>query len=471
MPAELDFVSQESFNQDDIIFMLGQAALLRLSERLDSYRDILRLTYDRDRGGTKPRSLEALGQNVPPASRRIVEKAIRALPTDLLEALEETSASDHRSSPEGKRHPYSYEQLIVGAMLQIGKSKYEKVIEPFLSACESDEYALAYGLGFLRWKHRSHADELARAVIPMAVSAFETFFAEVLRTWYLLHRQKLEGNERQVKLGKLLAYASMDDQLRFIIDELVEDILKQSPHEWQKKLGSDGPNLNVETVGCAWHEFCEIFARRNALIHNDDRADERYLKRTPWIQPPREVGAHLGTDWDYAMKTLTVLRAQAEAIAISVLAQLIPQSENLEALVIHLSFEALREEHWSDVVTITAALLESDARQHEFHEIRINQLMARMKLGDNVREEVAALVAPPGESRIALGIAALKGDTAATIAALQTCKQEANNMRQLADWPVLTDLARSDRRIQQELQRYRQHSSASVPRGRRKKPR
>ena len=118
--------------------------------------------------------------------------------------LLESATKGESPSPEGKRHPYSYEQLVVGPRCyEIGKNRYEAAMQPLVTACRGDPQALSYGLAFLRWKHKNHADQLAKAVIPMAVSGFEGFLAELLRTWYLLNQQTLTESGKKVELGKL----------------------------------------------------------------------------------------------------------------------------------------------------------------------------------------------------------------------------------------------------------------------------
>lgn len=458
----------DNFRQDEVICLLGQSALLRFTEDLDGYRELMKLAYDRDRERRRPRSLDEVGRDLRTEQRRAIEKAISGVPQDLLRLLESATKGES-PSPEGKRHPYSYEQLVVGAILEIGKNRYEAAIQPLVTACRGDPQALSYGLAFLRWKHKNHADQLAKAVIPMAVSGFEGFLAELLRTWYLLNQQTLTESEKKVELGKLLAYATKDDQLRFVIDEQIAEILRQSPQNWQDRIRRDGLDLNIQALGGNWQEFCLVLARRNVLIHSDDRVDEKYLERTPWLQPPPDVGTPLGTDHAYASKSLTTLQAKAEALTIAVLAQLVPHSEDLGSLVVNLTYEALRHERWEDVVTMTSTLLTTQPPEHEFHEVRINCWMAKMKLHQDVRDEIAAWTPPADNSRVTLGLAALRGQTEATVMALRKCAQEGEDVRRLADWPVLVDLGHRNRIILQELQRHRRSSSAPPPRAHRRK--
>jgi hypothetical protein len=267
-----------------------------------------------------------------------------------------------------------------------------------------------------------------------------------------------------------LAYATKDDQVRFVIDEQVAEILRQSPQDWQNKLRSDGLDLNIQGLGGDWHEFCLVLARRNVLIHNNDRVDEKYLERTPWIQPPSDVGTPLVTDEAYASKSFAALQTKAEALTVAVLTQLIPHSEDLGSLVVNLSYDALRQERWQDVVTMTSTLLDAQPPDHQLHEVRINRWMAKKKLHDDVSDEMAAWTPPADNSRVTLGLAALRGQTDATLIALRKCEQEGDDVRRLAEWPVLVDLGRRNHRILQELQRYHRLPSAPPPRGRRKKP-
>jgi hypothetical protein len=197
--------------------------------------------------------------------------------------------------------------------------------------------------------------------------------------------------------------------------------------------------------------------------------DEKYLERTPWLQPPPDIGTPLGTDHAYASRSLAALQAKAEALTIAVLTQLIPHSEHLGSLVVNVTYEALRQERWEDVVTMTSTLLAVQPPDHEFHEVRVNCWMAKMKLHQDVHDEMAEWTPPAANSRVALGIAALSGQTEATVMALRKCEQEGEDVRRLADWPVLVDLGRRNHTILQELQRHRRSSSAPSPRARRGK--
>ena len=106
------------------------------------------------------------------------------------------------------------------------------------------------------------------------------------------------------------------------------------------------------------------------------------------------------------------------------LARLVPHSEDLGSLVVNLTYEALRHERWEDVVTMTSTLLTTQPPEHEFHEVRINCWMAKMKLHQDVRDEIAAWTPPADNSRVTLGLAALRGQTEATVMALRKCAQE-----------------------------------------------
>ncbi len=134
-------------------------------------------------------------------------------------------------------------------------------------------------------------------------------------------------------------------------------------------------------------------------------------------------------------------------------------------MVVNLSYDALRQERWQDVVTMTSTLLGAQPPDHQLHEVRINRWMAKKKLHDDVSDEMAAWTPPADNSRVTLGLAPLRGQTEATLIALRKCEQEGEDVRRLAEWPVIADLGRRNHRILQELQRYHRLPSVPPPRG------
>lgn len=276
------------------------------------YRELLRLARERDRQPDKPRSLLDLSRDLDSTQRRSVETAVKELPADLASRLEVATSTKDGGPVSGQRHPLSPEQLIVAMMVQIGRDNYFEMLAPLEAACGGNDRALAYAIAFLRWRTRRHADRLARAMVPMAVSGFEFFLSDLLRTWLLRNQDRLREftGPGAVSGGALYSYASIDDLRRSDIDNRISEVLAAPPSGWQKQMSQYGLRLNIHGLGGDWRRFQEVFARRNAIVHNDDRVDEHYAKRVPWLQPPPAIGTLLETDERYVHEALTVLKSK-----------------------------------------------------------------------------------------------------------------------------------------------------------------
>jgi hypothetical protein len=447
------------YTVDEIVCMLGQTALMRLTEDLTSYWELLRFAREGDRQRGKPRMLTDQGKSLSSDQRHAVEKVVLALPDDLTKRLERSQAeSESQVDPhaiEGKRHPFSIEQLVVSAILEIGKGPYGEWLAPLVDACGGSESALAYAFAFLRWTRRHHADRLATAIVPMAISGFESFFRDILRTWFLVNRERLNESKLKMELGAVLSYASLDDFRRAAADRRINEVVDAPPDDWQVQLRPESLDINFRALGGDWHVFQELFARRNVIIHNESRVDDKYVDRVAWLNPKPQLGLLLENDDEYVRIGLETLRAMAEGLAVAVLTNIVPRSKDLGTLMTMLTFNALRDERWADAAVIATIFLDAQPPDHTFHEVRVNRWMAMLKLGEDIGAEIEGWVPPADDSQVALGLAALRGDANETIAGLAKCQREGSDMRQLAEWPVLVDAGKNNLRVQKALLRLR----------------
>ena len=335
MPGEGD-EGGGRFGRDEILNMLAQSALLRFTEQLTDFRWLL----DHAARGTppKPKTLLELGEDLTSRQRRTLEQTMEST-LSALESIvdEQLNAHDDEPVPTTKRYPPSLQQIVVGLIAQ-RRTEYEAILAPLLKACDGDQRALSYALASFRWKNRSYVDGLAQATIPIAVADFEQFLAELLRAWYF---EVPPSKESGIKVSDhlIFQYESVDLP-RWAADRRIDKIVNAGPQEWQKRSRElEGPDIDFHGLTTDWQAFSEIFARRNALIHNGGQVDDRYLEQAPWEQ--LSLGSLLTTDQAYVLVALTHLREMAEALSVAFLVKLVPESDDLRSLVVQLTYEGL----------------------------------------------------------------------------------------------------------------------------------
>ncbi|WP_159731922.1 hypothetical protein [Methylosinus sp. Ce-a6] len=146
-------------------------------------------------------------------------------------------------------------------------------------------------------------------IILGLVSAYDAFFAELIRAIFNTRPEMLSASERTLSYAELSSMGSIQAAKDYIIEKEVETVIRQSHadhFDWlEKKLKIPlRKDLNV------WSSFIELCERRNLLTHTGGLVSSQYLsvcKQHGVDTGSISVGDKLKVDMRYAKKALGII--------------------------------------------------------------------------------------------------------------------------------------------------------------------
>ncbi len=329
------------------------------------------------------------------------------------------------------------EEIAVIALDRMGRSTASAVENRFLEVCQGDSATANYAALLYQWKHSPTPIELLRpALVTMLASGFNDFLAALLRTWKL---PKTTGDYSVSEAMDLLRKAS----------EHATKLLSNKPSDWCRKV-SEEVGVDLEKITPErWHSACEVFARRNAIVHTGGRADQRYRERVRGLPfDPPGLGAFLKCDETYVADAAETFEGLADVLAVGFGTRLAPKTDEAAHLANDAVFRALRSRRYQEARYMAESVLEGLPPDHDHHELRVNLWMAKQEQpSDNevaLRPEIKKWTPPADNPRFRLAKAALLDDEAEAIAALAALDASGTdgttNVNELQMWPLIVRL-------------------------------
>lgn len=163
-------------------------------------------------------------------------------------------------------------------------------------------------------RHRKRT-ERALILVPQSflvslVSIYDQFFAGIVRLIYRIEPDKLKESNKSFSYRDLCAYSSVQEVKVEIVDETVEDLLRDS-HVKQFAWLEKAMGLNTLREFKEWPAFVELTERRNLFVHSDGIVSQQYINicRNENVPLPKEItkGSQLSVDKDYFEKAFMTL--------------------------------------------------------------------------------------------------------------------------------------------------------------------
>jgi hypothetical protein len=334
---------------------------------------------------------------------------------------------------------------IAAALARLGPAFRTDVLEQLLTDCGNKPDVAQYAFEYLQWLMRDDdADVLRKSLIPTLISAAEDLLSVLIWTWRYtrLADASVTGSENAEHIAK--AYRA------------VYNASGRGPKNWAKVLREE-VELDVPAIlGERWPPTCEVFERRNVVVHHQGRVSERYLQRLSDAPDLPPLGTILISDRAYMDRSLQLLENLADVVAVGFAARLAPADNQTREFAHSPVYRALRAGFWREAEVMAAAALADAPSDHEHHELRINQWLAQRELGTIGQEAMSLLISewspPVDQPRFRLAIAALLGDVPQAIASLQQClDDDPVGSYGVREWPVVTLLAERSTEFQRAL--------------------
>lgn len=156
---------------------------------------------------------------------------------------------------------------------------------------------------------------LASKIIPESlfvslISQYDAFLTRILRAIYEIKPDVLNGSERNLTFSQLVEMETIDNAREFIIDKVVDTVLRKSHSEQfdylEKLIG-----IKLRERLPIWQTFIEITERRNLLVHCDGIISNQYFKNCKdhkcLVSDKLKVGGRLGVPPEYFIEAYECL--------------------------------------------------------------------------------------------------------------------------------------------------------------------
>jgi hypothetical protein len=163
----------------------------------------------------------------------------------------------------------------------------------------------------LMYRFVNRAEMIGRAILIAAESSFEVLFGQLAHVIYAKYPSALSSSDYSFTLDELTKYTSIEDARESLIRRRIDSLLRESLNGWDKWLKRT-INVSIEQALPNWPATCEIFIRRNMLVHTDGRITERYLnelQQSGGSIEGLEIGESLGPTVEYLRTSLQRLIA------------------------------------------------------------------------------------------------------------------------------------------------------------------
>jgi len=458
----------DSFSQGQRISLVFGAALTRFTSALNDLHELLKLAATADRTRKRPDDLRRLGDLLTSQQRKTGERAAEKAFATANEQLEKLNGGPPVESPAGKRHPIAPEQAVAILIILIGPDATGEVARTYLEECGEDPDIARYGLSYFQWtRAASLVERTALSVLPASLASLEELIGSVLRIWLTMHPDALNASNKSMTAGDASSYASGDDIKRWAIDEAVRGVIDGSASHWRDVILK---NLKVDMreLVADWSAFLEAVARRHVIVHSGGRVDQRYLDDTGTYDHGHELGDTVVCDHAYISATLDTFHELGEALAIGLLAKLVPAGGEPAALAAPFVLGALERSNWRHALVLSQAVVTTERGSSVLDELRINWWMARRECGEPlevITSEVDKWTPNEEDLPIRLGKAALLFDEEATHLILLEYKRGGGEIPK--NWPLVVAMRQKFPSIQKMCSGAGQVSRSNRPKKRR----
>jgi len=142
-------------------------------------------------------------------------------------------------------------------------------------------------------KEDIHRELLNRSILMCLVSHFEVLVADLAHAFYRMAPDAISTDDKVLSVKELKNFSSINEALRSIVSNRVDDLLRGSVNDWRKFFES---RMKIDMINLVpdWARWEEYFQRRHIFMHAGGRATERYLSNVDWeklrghVERPRE---------------------------------------------------------------------------------------------------------------------------------------------------------------------------------------
>ena len=179
----------------------------------------------------------------------------------------------------------------LAANVKARASHYEKFInDKKVQIIEDEErkeviyrVPLEYGKVFERIQEELSHSVNAYSFIPKntvvaMVSLYDAYLANLIECAYRIKPELLNASEKEFSFSDIIAFESIDNLKKHVIEKDVESIIRES-HDEQFKILSKRFGVPLTNGLPSFDDFIEITERRNLFVHTNGKVSSQYLKK------------------------------------------------------------------------------------------------------------------------------------------------------------------------------------------------
>lgn len=289
-------------------------------------------------------------------------------------------------------------------------------------------------------KAKYHHKLLYRVSLITLVSTAEWFVSELLHAFFELHPEALDIDKKSLSFKELTELDSVDGARAYLLDKVIEDVLRGSIEDWIKFL-KERLKLSTNYIDQEVRDqLVETSQRRNLLIHNGGRINSLYQTRVAehlrWKGPSDTVEV----PEDYLSERIGTFERAFILIGAELWKKQEPSDEERYDVLFEITWRHLQAERWEIARSLTKFGM-NDKQLSESNQLtqRFNYWQCQKWLGcfDEVESEVREADLSAKEPWFRLGrFALLDNDTAFVNLAKTMIEKNDLTTEELQSWPI-----------------------------------
>lgn len=119
---------------------------------------------------------------------------------------------------------------------------------------------------------------IPKNTVVAMVSLYDAYIANLIECAYTIKPELLNASEKEFSFSDIIAFGSIDNLKKHVMEKDIESILRSS-HDEQFKILSKRFSVSLGTDLQSFDDFIEIMERRNLFVHTNGRVSGQYLKK------------------------------------------------------------------------------------------------------------------------------------------------------------------------------------------------
>jgi len=302
-----------------------------------------------------------------------------------------------------------------------------------------------------------HRNFLYKTSFISLISSVEWFFSQILHTLYSNFPEKALLDKKMISFDDLKDFDNIKDAEQFLIDEKIENILRDKVENWFELLSRE-LNLNMGYLASTKKNITEIFQRRNLIIHNGGIVNSIYLSRIdPSLKNELSINDSLGVSKEYLDFSIETLQTAFILFSLELWKKNKPGDKERGNLLVEIVYENVEKGWWNIAEGLSFFLLQ-DAKMDNIDKLlgQINNWLCQKRLGKNdaVQKELKDIDFSDKQLLFQLALVALKDDKATFFELLpMTMDKDELNAEKLQQFPIFEEM-----RLTEEFQNFKNDS-------------